>query len=157
LKVGNEDLFESFVTMRREHHSILSWVEKKDWHSKRNKREGSAWGRVIDSMFAEGIGATSRALGFAMRRLTGVHLADQFGDWNACDVLEQHSPGDSPLNIKQIGSILKQAQRVSKFRGPSSTKPTRGGKSWPAKGKKKFDEKKSSAPSASGGSGASGK
>jgi hypothetical protein len=96
-----------------------------------------------------------------LRRLTGLQLADFYDDWNICDVVEQHAPGNTPLGLKQITGILKQAQYLKRISSSKSTKakPQDGRKTYSGLNyNKKFggDRKgdKNSAPSAKGGSGA---
>ncbi|HEY9756877.1 MAG TPA: hypothetical protein V6C97_17050, partial [Oculatellaceae cyanobacterium] len=128
-----------------------------------------AWSRVLDAMYVEGSDYRNQSMAIALRRLTGVQLADRFCDWSMCDIVEDSSVGDSPLNFKQIGGILKQAQHIARFStyrksrassGTNSKKSDRDGGSSTYKGKSTFkkaggNRDKSSASSASGGNGAS--
>jgi len=121
--LNDQDLIASFAPVISEHGSVQSWCEKRTWNQGRTYREAFALSRMIDAMIKEGLDKSSRALGLAIRRLTGLQLADFYSDWSICDVVEQHSPGDTPLGLKQVTNILKQAQYLNKFSAHTEKKP----------------------------------
>lgn len=155
--LSDQDLFVSFAAVIKEHGSVQMWVDKRTWNQGRTYREAHALSRVIDAMLKERLDSSSRALGLALRRLTGIQLADYYNDWNICDVVEQHSPGNTPLDIKQVGTILKQAQHIAKFASHRKTSTHTWKEKHPQKKDKFFKKQegeKKQAPSTSGGGGA---
>jgi hypothetical protein len=69
---------------------------KEEWKDMRNRREGLAWCRVLDSLLStRAVSLSHDGVEMMVRRLSGLYVADQSGgNWKLCEILER---GRSPF------------------------------------------------------------
>lgn len=95
--------------------SVLSWVKQTEWKSGRNKHECEAIARAVDALLAEGVKAKSTGIEILMRRLSGVHLADQHSEWQLADSLAWNPLGNSLLPRDEVTRALKEADQLKRL------------------------------------------
>lgn len=95
--------------------SVTSWVKQTDWKSGRNKHECEALARAIDALLAEGTPAKATGIEILMRRLSGVHLADQHSEWQLADSVAWNPLGNSLLPRAEVTRALKEADQLMRL------------------------------------------
>lgn len=95
--------------------SVTSWVKQTDWKSGRNKHECEALARAVDALLAEGTSAKSTGVEILMRRLSGVHLADQHSEWQLADSVAWNPLGNSLLPRDEVTRALKEADQLKRL------------------------------------------
>jgi hypothetical protein len=95
--------------------SVTSWVKQNDWKSGRNKHECEALARAVDALLAEGVPVKSTGIEILMRRLSGVHLADQHSEWQLADSVAWNPLGNSLLPRAEVTRALKEADQLKRL------------------------------------------
>jgi hypothetical protein len=95
--------------------SVTAWVKQSDWKSGRNKHECEALARAVDALLAEGTSAKSTGIEILMRRLSGVHLADQHSEWQLADSVAWNPLGNSLLPRDEVTRALKEADQLKRL------------------------------------------
>lgn len=95
--------------------SVTSWVKQNDWKSGRNKHECEALARAVDALLAEGVPVKSTGVEILMRRLSGVHLADQHSEWQLADSVAWNPLGNSLLPRAEVTRALKEADQLKRL------------------------------------------
>jgi hypothetical protein len=96
--------------------SLLKWANAVDWKHLRNKNEALAWGELVDVLLAEGVAKSSLGIELALRRLTGVHMADTTGNWKLCEALKwAGGPNNTLLARDNLLAAMKQATKLDKL------------------------------------------
>lgn len=95
--------------------SVTAWVKQTDWKSGRNKHECEAVARAVDALLAEGTSIKSTGIEILMRRLSGVHLADQHSEWQLADSVAWNPLGNSLLPRDEVTRALKQADQLKRL------------------------------------------
>lgn len=95
--------------------SVTAWVKQTDWKSGRNKHECEALARAVDALLAEGTPAKSTGIEILMRRLSGVHLADQHSEWQLADSVAWNPLGNSLLPREEVTRALKEADQLKRL------------------------------------------
>ena len=95
--------------------SVTAWVKQTDWKSGRNKHECEALARAVDALLAEGTSAKSTGVEILMRRLSGVHLADQHSEWQLADSVAWNPLGNSLLPRDEVTRALKEADQLKRL------------------------------------------
>lgn len=95
--------------------SLLNWVRVAEWKNTRNKNECQALALAIDLLVEEGVKPTSLGLETLVRRLNGVHLADNTGNWGVCSALQWTGPNNSLLPRATLTNTLKQAAQMERL------------------------------------------
>ena len=95
--------------------SVMSWVKQTDWKSGRNKHECEALARAVDALLAEGVTPKSTGVEILMRRLSGVHLADQHSEWQLADSVAWNPLGNSLLPRDEVTRALKEADQLKRL------------------------------------------
>lgn len=95
--------------------SVTAWVKQNDWKSGRNKHECEALARAVDALLAEGTPVKSTGIEILMRRLSGVHLADQHSEWQLADSVAWNPLGNSLLPRAEVTRALKEADQLKRL------------------------------------------
>jgi hypothetical protein len=95
--------------------SLSNWVRSVDWNKTRNRNECASLAQAIDILLAEGVDSNSLGLEILLRRVSGVQLADHYGDWNVASALQWSGPNNSLLGRNVLTSTLKQAYQMTKL------------------------------------------
>nr|MDZ8103124.1 hypothetical protein [Nostoc sp. DedSLP01] len=95
--------------------SVTSWVKQTDWKSGRNKHECEVLARAVDALLAEGTPVKSTGIEILMRRLSGVHLADQHSEWQLADSVAWNPLGNSLLPRSEVTRALKEADQLKRL------------------------------------------
>ena len=103
------------IAQSRVYGSLVGYVKTVQWASDRNKHEAESLARAVDVALAEGYSEDSVALEMLLRRLAGVQLADQFGDWSACSATEWIPTGQSLIPRSELKQTLKDAAVMKKL------------------------------------------
>lgn len=94
--------------------SFSRWVQQQHFSKTRNLREAESWAKVLD-LLVQGPMFVTAALEAAVRRLAGVHLADQCGsNWALAEAVEQRSAKNSFLSQTTVNGVFKLAERLEK-------------------------------------------
>ena len=95
--------------------SVTSWVKQNEWKSGRNKHECEAVARAVDALLSEGTPVQSTGIEILMRRLSGVHLADQHSEWQLADSVAWNPLGNSLLPRAEVTRALKEADQLKRL------------------------------------------
>lgn len=95
--------------------SVTSWVKQTDWKSGRNKHECEVLARAVDALLSEGTPVKSTGIEILMRRLSGVHLADQHSEWQLADSVAWNPLGNSLLPRAEVTRALKEADQLKRL------------------------------------------
>jgi len=95
--------------------SVTAWVKQNEWKSGRNKHECEALARAVDALLAEGTPVKSTGIEILMRRLSGVHLADQHSEWQLADSVAWNPLGNSLLPRAEVTRALKEADQLKRL------------------------------------------
>jgi hypothetical protein len=95
--------------------SFVGYVKTVHWSIERNQREAESIARSVDAALDEGYSQDSISLEIQLRRLAGVQLADQFGDWSACTATEWIPTGQSLIPRDHLKQTLKDAAVMKKL------------------------------------------
>jgi len=95
--------------------SVTSWVKQNEWKSGRNKHECEVLARAVDALLTEGTPARSTGIEILMRRLSGVHLADQHSEWQLADSVAWNPLGNSLLPRAEVTRALKEADQLKRL------------------------------------------
>jgi hypothetical protein len=95
--------------------SVTAWVKQTEWKSGRNKHECEALAGAVDALLAEGTSAKSTGIEILMRRLSGVHLADQHSEWQLADSVAWNPRGNSMLPRDEVTRALKEADQLKRL------------------------------------------
>jgi hypothetical protein len=118
-----ERIAPSILSQMSIHGTFLKWFDKIQWKNSRNKRECHFICTVLDVLIEENeVGEDSLALELLLRRLNGIHLADTTGNWEACSALQGTGPDHSLLSRDIVFKAIKQAAKMDKLTGKSSSK-----------------------------------
>jgi hypothetical protein len=125
----------------------------------RNKNEMLAWAEIIDLLrLMERDWKVSQALELACRRLAGVHTADQTGNWQVADVLEQRLENQSfvPAAFMQraLKTVLRQQAVHKSSRDSGASGGGAAGRDYSASASAHKGKGKSHKPSSGAGAGA---
>jgi hypothetical protein len=96
---------------------LHKWVRDRDFNNPRNKNECLQWAQVIDGLVSDGAVDinTSEPLERAIRRLIGVHTADQTGKWSTCDALQLGDTRSTLLPPLMFDRTIKRASQLEKL------------------------------------------
>jgi hypothetical protein len=95
--------------------SLQSWVKVTTFKNSRNRHECEAIAQAVDALLSEGVPSSSLGIEVLLRRLSGVHLADQVGEWRVCESVEWNAHGNSLLPPSVVAQALKDAERMKKL------------------------------------------
>jgi hypothetical protein len=110
--------------------SVLNWVKAQTWNRSRNMHECIAIAAAIDAFLAEGLDDGSDGMEILCRRLSGVHAADKFNNWDLCKVVEYPYSSESLLNQQLLSRAVKDASarvRLLNRASKSTSSSKRGG------------------------------
>lgn len=89
--------------------SVLNWVKAQTWNHSRSMHECVAIAAAIDAFLAEGVGDGSEGMEILCRRLSGVHSADKFNNWDMCKVVEYPYASETLLDQRLLSRAVKDA------------------------------------------------
>ena len=95
--------------------SVSLWCNQVNVKNFRNKRECLALAEAFDALLAEGINEDSKGLDILARRLIGVQLADNSGDWALCQAIQGPSMMESVLPRQQLAKALRDAAAIRRI------------------------------------------
>jgi hypothetical protein len=110
--------------------SVLNWVKAQTWNHSRSMHECIAIAAAIDAFLAEGLSDESVGMEILCRRLSGVHAADKFNNWDLCKVVEYPYASESLLNQQLLSRAVKDASarvRLLNRASKSTSSARRGG------------------------------
>jgi hypothetical protein len=110
--------------------SVLNWVKAQTWNHSRSMHECIAIAAAIDAFLAEGLNDESVGMEILCRRLSGVHAADKFNNWDLCKVVEYPYASESLLNQQLLSRAVKDASarvRLLNRASKSTSSARRGG------------------------------
>ena len=109
--------------------SVLNWVKAQKWNHSRSMHECVAVAAAIDAFLAEGLNDESEGMEILCRRLSGVHTADKFNNWELCKVVEYPYASESLLNQQLLSRAVRDASARGRLlnRASKSTSSTRRG------------------------------
>lgn len=104
-----------FCDRVRAHHngSFVEWCERRTWKQLRNLNEARHQSRVLDQFVSEGANVSGKAMEFACRRLVGLELVDQSGNWDLMDYLQMAESSRSSLDADTLQRVLRGALAFS--------------------------------------------
>ena len=89
--------------------SVLNWVKAETWNHKRNYYDCRAIAAAIDALLEEGVDADGKGIEILCRRLSGVHTADKFNNWEVCKSMEYPYASETLLDQRLLSRALKDA------------------------------------------------
>lgn len=102
--------------------SVLNWVVAQDFAKSRNRYEAVAIGAAIDALLDGGTPKSALGIEMLCRRLTGVHLADQSGNWDLCKAVEYPYASQSLLDQRLLARAIKDAAAIGRLRDRTTKK-----------------------------------
>jgi hypothetical protein len=102
-------------------YGLHHWVQHQNFKNARNKDECLALASIIDCLVRnrEINIHTSQALEHAIRRLLGVHTADQLGKWETCEALQLSDTNSTllpPLIFDRVIHRASQLEMIHQFK-----------------------------------------
>jgi hypothetical protein len=104
--------------------SVLQWVNAQPFNHTRTKHEAVAIAAALDAFIAEGIDLSSDGIEILCRRLSGIHTADRFNNWDLCKAVEWPYSSESLLGERLMSRAVKDASALSRIRDRASSKPS---------------------------------
>lgn len=108
--------------------SVLTWVKVTTWTSARNRHECEAIAQAVDALLKENIPKNSLGLEILLRRMSGVHLADQTGEWRVAESVAWNAQGNSLLPREEVRRALKDAEQMKRLTDGASQRSRGGGR-----------------------------
>lgn len=123
---ASKDIVAQAIAGVSEYGSFVHWVRQQDFNKIRNLKEAVSLARIID-LLLKGSRFRQQALDLAVRRLAGVHLADQCNsNWALSEAIEQRSAKDSFLDQSTVNGMFKLAERLDKVQRQAARDPPSG-------------------------------
>lgn len=103
--------------------SLQAWARMVQFNTLRNRNECEAIAQGVDALLKEGVPATSTGVEILLRRLAGVHMADQSGTWGVADAISWTAHGGSLLPRNVMRAAYKDAEVIKRAQGALTTAP----------------------------------
>jgi hypothetical protein len=111
-----------------EYGSFARWVRGQQFFKLRNEKEAVSIGRALDLLLSGDSALVVRGCELLIRRLAGVHLADQCNsNWRVAEAVEQKSAKDSFLDQTTVNGIFRTANRLEKVERQGQAREPRQG------------------------------
>ena len=108
--------------------SFSRWMSSVQFHAERNKNECVCLASVLDTAVKSGISLQQDFMEMLVRRMLGVHIADQTGNWKACSALSLAGYGNTLVPADVLKSIASEIHQLDKLQLDSRTKSRYGSK-----------------------------
>ena len=137
VKVDNERLAPAIIHAARPYGSFVNFVKMVEWKHTRNQREAEHIAHSVDAYLFDKVSPLSDGMEMQLRRLAGIHLADEMEDWEVCERIQFIPTSKSLLPRAEVDRVVKSAvQRkrlmtaVGKPSAPSSGGRSGGNNNW---------------------------
>jgi hypothetical protein len=98
------------------------------FHAERNKNECVCLASVLDTAVKAGISLQQDFMEMLVRRMLGVHIADQTGNWKACSALSLAGYGNTLVPADVLKSIASEIHQLDKLQLDTRAKSRYGSK-----------------------------
>jgi hypothetical protein len=106
--------------------SFSRWMSSVQFHTERNKNECVCLASVLDTAVKAGVSLQQDFMEMLVRRMLGVHIADQTGNWKACSALSLAGYGNTLVPPDVLKSIASEIHQLDKLQTDSSAKSRYG-------------------------------
>jgi hypothetical protein len=113
----DDELVQKMLDKLRSYGNCLVWLQAVEWQQRRNQRECQTIAQAVDALVR---GKGELALSVLLRRLVGVQLADETGQWEVCDAITGSTGAHSLLPRQDLRRALKEAATMCRLQERSS-------------------------------------
>jgi hypothetical protein len=113
----DDALVQKMLDKLRSYGNCLVWLQAVEWQQRRNQRECHTIAQAVDALVG---GKVELALSVLLRRLVGVQLADETGQWEVCDAITGSTGAHSLLPRQDLRRALKEAATMCRLQERSS-------------------------------------
>ena len=107
--------------------TVTAWVRQAGIGDGRDRRECEQWALAIDTGRRHGVPRNSPMMEVCFRRLQGVMLAAEAGNWDLCTAVESVSHSKRLISREQYRAVLKEATAARAVNGRARAAATTGG------------------------------
>ena len=108
--------------------SFSRWMSSVRFRTERNKNECVCLASVLDTAVKAGVSLQQDFMEMLVRRMLGVHIADQTGNWKACSALSLAGYGNTLVPTDVLKSIASEIHQLDKLQSDSRAKSRYGSK-----------------------------
>jgi len=93
----------------RPYGSFVNFVKMVEWKQKRTQREAEHIAQSVDAYLNDGVSPLCDGMEIQLRRLAGIHLADETDDWEVCEAVQFTPTSKSLLPRLEVDRVIKSA------------------------------------------------
>ena len=108
-KDSGERLAVDIIKKARPYGSFVNFVKAVEWKTKRNQHEAEHIAQSVDAYLAVEVSPLNDGMEIQLRRLVGVHLADECEDWEVCESIQFTPSSKSLLPRNEVDRAFKTA------------------------------------------------